>query len=127
MKRLLSILAFLTIVFTASFAQGNGQGNGNGGYGNNSGNSNSGWAGYWPNWVISWLENGGTVPTPLAVAVIHEARAWGQQNYGLNQGQMIVKYFQGSLTVEYVPTVPPSLVFRLRYGGSDVIVVLVDL
>jgi hypothetical protein len=121
---------------TATYSQCNGNnGNGNGGYGNNgNGNGNGGWgnngnpwAGYWPQWVITWLENGGSVPMPLAVAVIREAREWGMQNFGLNQGQMIQKYFQGQLTVEYVPTAPPSLIFRVSYGGGIVIISLEDL
>jgi hypothetical protein len=129
MKKVISLLAFLFFAFTFIAAQGNGCGNGNNGNGNSygNGNSSSAWSGYWPNWIITWLENGGEVPTPLAVAVIHEARSWGQQNFGLNQGQMVAKYLQGQLTVAYVPTAPPSLIFRVSYGGGHVIIDLVDL
>jgi hypothetical protein len=134
MKKFLALLVLLLVSFTFVAAQGNGNGNGNNGNGNGCGNngngnsnSNSAWSCYWPNWVITWLENGGNVPMPLAVAVIREARSWGQQNFGLNQGQMIVKYLQGQLTVDYVPTAPPSLIFRVSYAGGDLIVVLVDL
>lgn len=64
---------------------------------------------------------------PLAVAVIHEAKDWGQQNYGMNQGQMVSKYLQGLLKLEYVTTAPPALVFRVSFGGGDLIIDLVDL
>ncbi|MFN8395218.1 MAG: hypothetical protein U0176_11265 [Bacteroidia bacterium] len=98
--------------------------------GNSNGNNGNGnpWAGYWPQPVITWLQNGGQVPMPLAVAVIREAREWGQQTFGLNQGQMIGKYLQGALTIEYIPTAPPSLIFRVgELWGRDTIVGLEDL
>ena len=120
MKRVLLILAFFLLTVSFVSAQGNGNSNGNNGNGNP-------WAGYWPQQVITWLQNGGQVPMPLAVAVIREAREWGQQTFGLNQGQMIGKYLQGALTIEYIPTAPPSLIFRVSYGGGILIVGLEDL
>lgn len=124
MKKLVTLVLFLLLLSSFAAAQGNGGGNGNG----NGNNGNSQWGNAnWPQYVITWLQNGGQVPLPLAVVVIHEARAWGMQNFGLNQGQMIQKYFQGQLTVEFVSTSPPSLTFMVKFGGGDVIVVIVDL
>lgn len=121
MKKLVTLVLFLLLLSSFAAAQGNGGGNGNGNNANGQwGNAN------WPQFVITWLQNGGQVPLPLAVMVIHEARAWGMQNFGLNQGQMLQKYFQGQLTVEFVSTSPPSLTFRVRYGGGDIIVVTDD-
>ena len=115
-------------------------GNGNGGYGNNGnggysnppgggqangyGQGNSPWANVnWPQWLISWLENGGQIPPVLAADVIWEARSWGQQNFSLSYWQMLQKYAQGSLTIEYISTSPPSLTFRVRFGGIDVLII----
>ncbi len=133
MKRVTLWLLFSMLAFSATYSQCNGNGgygnngSGNGGYGNNGNGGNSQWANtHWPQWVITWLENGGQVPMPLAVAAIREARAWGMQNFGLNQGQMLVKYLQGQLTVEYVSTAPPSLTFRVSYSGGIAIVILQD-
>ncbi len=153
MRRLLWGLAFSLFIITSVAAQGNGNGNngncgngygnggngnngngnggngnngnGNGGYGNNGyGQGNSPWANVnWPQWLINWLENGGQIPPLLAADVIFEARAWGQQNFGLSYGQMLQKYAQGSLTLEYISTAPPSLTFRVRYGGIDVLII----
>jgi hypothetical protein len=145
MRRLLSGLAFSLFIITTVAAQGNGNGYGNGGYGNNgngnggygnNGNGNGGYSnnGYgqgnspwanvnWPQWLINWLENGGQIPPLLAADVIWEARAWGQQNFSLSYGQMLQKYAQGHLSITYLSTSPPSLTFRLIYGGLNVIVV----
>jgi hypothetical protein len=122
MKKLVTLVLFLLLLSSFVVAQGNGGGNGNNGYGNNGqwGNAN------WPQFVITWLQNGGQVPLPLAVAVIHEARTWGMQNFGLNQGQMIQKYFQGQLTITFVSTSPPSLTFRVAYLDGIGIMVLQD-
>jgi hypothetical protein len=123
MKKLVTLVLFLLLLSSFAVAQGNGGGNGN----SNGNNGNGQWGNAnWPQFVITWLQNGGQVPLPLAVVVIHEARAWGMQNFGLNQGQMLQKYFQGQLTVEFVSTSPPSLTFRVRYGGGDIIVVTDD-
>lgn len=142
MKRVTLWLLFSMLAFSATYSQcnGNGNGNGNGGYGNNgngnggygnNGNGNGGnsqWANTnWPQWVITWLENGGQVPMPLVVAAIREARTWGMQNFGLNQGQMLVKYLQGQLTVEYISTAPPTLTFKISFGGGIAIILLEDL
>ena len=131
MKRFLSILAFSLFIITSIAAQGNGNGgfgnngNGNGGYGNGQGNSQ--WANVnWPQWLISWMENGGQVPMPLAVMVIHEAKEWGMQNFGFTQGQMLQRYVWGVFTIEFISTSPPSLTFRLRHGGGLNIVVVLD-
>ncbi len=143
MKRLLSILAFSLFMITSIAAQGNGNGNGNGGYGNN-GNGNGGYNnppgggqanGYvqgnnpwvnvnWPQWLISWLQNGGQIPPLLAADVIWDARAWGMQNFGLSYGQMLQKYGQGQLTLQYVSTSPPTLLFRVRFGGLNIDVIV---
>ncbi len=152
MRRFLSGLAFSLIIITSIAAQGNGNGgygnngngnggygnngygnngngnngNGNGGYGNNGfGQGNSAWANVnWPQWVINWLENGGQIPPLLAANVIWEARAWGQQNFSLGYGQMLQRYAQGNLTLSYLSTSPPSLTFRVAFGGLNVIVVV---
>ena len=133
MRRLLSGLVFGLVFVATVAAQGNGNGNngngygngGNGGYGNGNGNAygqaNSPW-GNWPQWLINWLENGGQTPPLLAADIIWEARAWGQQNFGLSYGQMLQKYAQGSLTLTYISTAPPTLTFRVSYGGLSVIV-----
>ncbi|MFN8394218.1 MAG: hypothetical protein U0176_06025 [Bacteroidia bacterium] len=125
MKKILLLFSFLMLAFTAVQAQGNGNGNAYGqGSGNNSGN---GWA--WGNGggfnaLVTYLENGGQVPHVVALAAIYKAREWGQQNFGLNYGQMVAKYAQGQLTVTYVSVAPPMLVFRVRYGGGNIDVIL---
>ncbi len=153
MRRLLSGLAFSLFIVTSVAAQGNGNGYGNGGYGNNGngnggyGNNGNGNGGYcippsggqangfgqgnspwananWPQWLINWLENGGQIPPLLAMDVIWEARAWGQQNFGWSYGQLLQNYAQGTLTLEYISTAPPSLTFRLRYGGTTTVVII---
>lgn len=149
MKKILSLLVLLLVSSTFVAAQcgggNNGNGNGyggNGGYGNN-GNGNGGnvgngnnnpWANTnWPQFVTNWLQNGGQIPFPLAVFVIHEARAWGQQNFGLNQGQMLQRYATGLLTIQFIAVSPPpasqssTLTFRVLYDGVDIIVVIDDL
>ncbi len=152
MRRFLSGLAFSLLIVTSVVAQGNGNGYGNGGNGNGYGNGSNGnngngngsygygnpvngtgngygqgtspWANSnWPQWVITWLENGGQIPPLLAMDVIWEARTWGLQQFGLSYGQMLQKYAQGSLTLEYISTAPPSLTFRVRYGGIDVLII----
>lgn len=148
MKKYLGLLAFLLVSFTFVTAQGNGgnNGNGNGGYGNNGnggngnsgnwnggngngGNSNNQWANFnLPQWLQTWLNNGGQIPHLLAAEVIFEARSWGQQNFGLNYGQMLQKYAQGTLTIEYIPNSPPApttpvvLAFRVRYGIGEIVI-----
>ncbi|MBK9451001.1 MAG: hypothetical protein IPN95_16660 [Bacteroidetes bacterium] len=146
MRRLLSGLAFSLFIITSVAAQGNGNGYGNGGYGNNGngnggyGNNGNGNGGYsnnaygqgnsqwanvnWPQWLINWLENGGQIPPVLAANVIWEARGWGQQTFSLNYGQMLQKYSQGQLTLEYLSTSPPSLTFRVRFGGLSITVII---
>ena len=124
MKRLVTVLAF--ILFTVGFvaAQGNGGGQGNG---NGNGNNGNGYAwgnSNWPNWLIQQLENGGDVPNVIALAAIWKAREWGQQTFGLNYGQMVARYAQGTLTVTYISTAPPALVFRVAYGGGNIAVIL---
>ncbi len=123
MKRFLSILVFSLLVTIPIL--GAAQGNGNGGNnGNGFGQANSSqWANLnWPQWLTSWLENGGQIPMPLAVMTIHEAKDWGMQNFGLSQGQMLQRYFTGQLTITYISTSPPSLTFRVSYGGLSIIV-----
>ncbi len=132
MKKILFLAVLLLFSFAFVHAQGNsgniGNGNGNSQQGWNGGNGNNPWANInAPQWLLSWLQNGGQVPMPLAVMVIHEARTWGQQNFGMNQGQMVAKYLQGLLTIEFVSTSPPSLTFRVRLGGGDVMVILDDI
>jgi hypothetical protein len=115
MKNIVAALALVLLTACTVVAQNNGNGLGNAG-----GNAN------WPTWVQAWVQNGGQVPHPLALRVVREARQWGQQNFGLNLGQMIQKYMIGELTVELVATSPPSLTFRVSYGGSIAIVQLED-
>ena len=115
MKKLLTLLVFTLAMGTFVAAQSNG-GIPFCGYGTS---NSSAWSGCnWPNWVVSWLQEGGAIPQPLAVRVIRESRAWGQA-LGLNQGQMIHQYNQGLLTIEYLATTPPPpfLMFRVVYGG----------
>ncbi len=143
MRRFILSLAFSLLIVASLAAQGNGygnggngnNGNGNGGYGNNGngngGNGNNGfgqgnspWANAnWPQWLINWLENGGQIPPLLAMDVIWEARPWGQQQFGLSYGQLLQKYAQGSLTLEYISTAPPTLAFRVRFGGLSIDVI----
>ncbi len=132
MKKILFLAVLLFFSFAFVHAQGNsgnnGNGNGNSQQGWNGGNGNNPWANLnAPQWLLTWLQNGGQVPAPLAVMVIREARSWGQQNFGLNQGQMVVKYLQGQLTIDFLNTSPPSLTFRVSYLSGSIVVVLVDL
>lgn len=125
MKKILALVSFLFVALISVHAQGNGNGNA---YGHNNGNNNgNGWAwgnGGGLNALVTYLENGGQVPQVVSLAAILKAREWGQQTFGLNYGQMIAKYAQGQLTVTYVSVAPPSLVFRVRYGGIDIQVIL---
>lgn len=123
MKRLLSLIAFLFLLTAMASGQGNGN-NGNA-YGQGGGNSN--WSGAnWPGWLQNWLQNGGQVPQPLALAAIWKARDWGWANFRLHYGQMVAKYAQGQLTVTYVSTAPPTLTFAVTYGGLGTIVIIDD-
>jgi hypothetical protein len=126
MRRLLSGLAFGLAIFTSMAAQGNGNGYGNSGNGNGYGNNGYGQGdGSWANVdLITWLENGGEIPPRLAAKVIFEARAWGQQQFGLNYGQMLQKYSQGLLTIQYLSTAPPTLMFRVSYGNLSISVII---
>lgn len=133
-------MAFLLVSFTFVAAQCNGgnngngygnNGNGNNGYGNGNGNGNSNanannpWANInAPQWLLNWLQNGGQIPLPLALIVIHEERTWGMQNFGLSQGQMLQKYLQGQLTIQFVSTAPPSLTFFMKLDGIGIITVI---
>lgn len=110
MKNIVAALALILLTACTVVAQNNGNG------GAPSGNAN------WP----AWVQNGGQVPHQMALRVVREARQWGQQNFGLNLGQMIQKYMIGELTLEMVATSPPSLTFRVSYGGSIAIVQLED-
>lgn len=127
MKKILVLFSFFLIAFAAIHAQGNGNGNGNA-YGQGNGNNNgNGWA--WGNAggfnaLVTYLENGGQVPQLISLAAIFKAREWGQQTFGLNYGQMVAKYVQGQLTVTYLSVAPPMLVFRVRYGGIHIDVIL---
>ncbi len=129
MKKILALILFLFMAVTVVQAQGNGGGNGNG-QGNGQGNGNNignGWAwgnGGGLNALVTYLENGGQVPQVISLAAIYKARDWGQQTFGLNYGQMVVKYAQGQLTVTYLSVAPPSLVFRVFYGGGSIQVIL---
>jgi hypothetical protein len=124
MKKLLTLVMFLLLLSSFVVAQGNGGGNGN----NGNGQGNGPWSNTnLPQFITTWLQNGGQIPQPVAVAVIREARSWGQQTCGLNQGQMIQKYFQGLLTVEFVSTSPPSMTFRVSFGGNVIFIILEDL
>ncbi len=137
MRRFILSLAFSLLIVASLAAQGNGygnggngnNGNGNGGYGNNGfGQGNSPWANAnWPQGLINWLENGGQIPPLLAMDVIWEARPWGQQQFGLSYGQLLQKYAQGSLTLEYISTAPPTLTFRVRFGGGNISVIIDNL
>ncbi len=126
MKRFLALFAFLLASFSFVAAQGNGGGNNGNGYGNNNGNNNP-WASInGPQWLMSWLQNGGQIPVPLALVIIHRERDWGMSNFGLTQGQMIQKYATGQLTIEFISTSPPSLTFRVRFGGVGDIIIIDD-
>jgi hypothetical protein len=127
MKKLLVLFSFFLLAITAIHAQGNGNGNGNPFGQANANNNGNAWA--WGNGggfnaLVTYLENGGQVPQFVSLAAIYKARDWGQQNFGLNYGQMVAKYVQGQLTVTYVSVAPPSLVFRVSYGGFGITVIL---
>ncbi len=128
MKKILALILFILISLSVVQAQGNGGGNGNGnGFGNGQGNGFAWGNGGGFNGLVTWLENGGQVPQVISLATIYKARNWGQQNFSLNYGQMVAKYAQGQLTVTYISTAPPSLVFRVAYGGFGITVILDDL
>lgn len=114
MKKILTLLLVLFMAWSFVAAQ---NGNGNNGAGNGNGVGSG-------QYLITWLENGGQIPQALAVAVVIKARDWGQQNFGLSLGQMLQKYNQGLLTVEFAYTSPPSLTFIVRYGGGQVIITI---
>jgi hypothetical protein len=126
MKKILALILFLFIAVTVVQAQGNGGGNGNG-QGNGQGNVWAWGNGGGFNALVTYLENGGQVPQVISLAAIYKAREWGQQNFSLNYGQMVAKYSQGQLTVTYLSVSPPVLLFRVRYGGFGIIVILDDL
>jgi hypothetical protein len=127
MKKIVALVLFLLCTLTVVQAQGNGNGNGNS-QGNGQGNGNNyGWAwgnGGGLNALVTYLENGGQVPQVISLAAIYKARDWGQQTFSLNYGQMLAKYAQGQLTVIYLSVSPPMLVFRVRYGGIHIDVLI---
>jgi hypothetical protein len=123
MKNFVAVLVLVVLTCGGMYAQnGNCGNNGNGPGNGNPANGTGGWGS--GQYLVSWLENGGSIPQPVAIAVIHEARVWGQQNFGLSLGQMIQKYNQGLLTVEFMYTSPPSLTFRVGFGGIEIAVIL---
>jgi hypothetical protein len=121
MKKILALILFLLCTLTVVQAQGNGNGNGNG---NGQGNGYAWGNGGGFNGLVTWLENGGQIPQVISLAAIYKARDWGQQTFSLNYGQMIAKYAQGQLTVIYLSVSPPTLVFRVRYGGIHIDVLI---
>jgi hypothetical protein len=122
MKKILALVLFLLFSLSIVHAQGNG-GNGNGnGQGNGNGYAWGNGGGF--NGLVTWLENGGQIPQVISLAAIYKARDWGQQSFGFNYGHMIAKYAQGQLTVTYISTAPPTLIFSVRIGGQAVVVIL---
>lgn len=120
MKKFLACVAFVFLAASFVAAQGSGGWNGNG----NEGNDISWSSGAMPSIAADWLNNGGQLPQPLAMLIIHEAKDAGLANFGLSLGQMIHQYNQGLLTIELVATMPPSLTFRLISGGGTILVVI---
>ena len=116
MKKYIVVLSFLLFSVSWVAAQNNGNDNG---HGCGSGNS-------WPAWVQSCLNASTPVPMPVCLKVVRDCRQWGQQNFGLNLGQMFQKYFQGEMTVDLIQTAPPSLTFRVSYGGIGITIILDD-
>jgi hypothetical protein len=131
MKNLVLFLGILIAASTIAVAQNGCGGSGSGassGSGSGSG-SGHGYHGHhnnrqMPAWVQSCLNGTASLPQNICVRVIRECRQWGQQNFGLNQGQMIQKFNQGLLTVELIQTNPPSLTFRVTYGGIGTIEII---
>lgn len=139
MKKLVSLLAFTILVYTSVAAQsnggGHGSGHGNGHQGSGSGGSGSGhqgsqssnspWAGMnIPNSWKHWLESGGNMPGDMRDAILTKASVWGMQNFGLTVNQLKQRYNQGTLTITYVATAPPTLTFQVSFGGGLTIVII---
>jgi hypothetical protein len=134
MKRYLSLLAFFFVTFSYIAAQGNGGGGhqGSGGSGSGSGSGHNGsqsstspWAGMnIPNSWKHWLNNGGNMPGDMRDAILVKAATWGMQNFGFTVNQMKQRYNQGTLTIQYLTTAPPTLSFRVSYGGGNISVII---
>jgi hypothetical protein len=84
--------------------------------------SNGGWwngnGANYPAWVTN-----GQVPPGVALWVVRQAQPTYQQTFGLGYLQLVHKYNIGQLTITILTTNPPTdIVFRVSYGGVEVIV-----
>ena len=129
------MIALLLTSFSFVLAQGNGSGHngaqhGNGGSGSGSGlhgsnQNNSPWAGMnIPNSWKHWLDNGGNMPGDLRDAILFKASTSGFQAFALPLNLLRQRYNQGTLIITYVATAPPSLSFRVSFGGTDIILII---
>ena len=131
MKKLLPLLGLLLLSYSFCAAQGGG---GNGGSG--SGGSGSGYHGgngHGPNannnamqQLKAQLANGMAIPPWLNQRVLLKTFQT-TTHFGLSLQSLRNQFNAGNLTVTYVQTSPPSLTFRVRYNGVDIMVVIDDL
>jgi hypothetical protein len=121
MKRLLSLFVFLLITAAFVAAQCGNNGNSNSGGQNNGNAGNNG-----PSVNVQQAPT--TISWQMAQRALHEAKAYFQQEMGLNLGQLIQKYFQGICTITLVSTNPPTNnTYRVAIGGFGIVVVIDDI
>jgi hypothetical protein len=53
----------------------------------------------------------------MVARVIHAAAAWGMDNFGLSEAQMLQKYEAGTLGIELVSFTGTSWTFKVTCGG----------
>jgi hypothetical protein len=124
MKKLAMVLALVALGWGTVSAQnngngcGNGNGNGNGGNGNGYGNGNN----------SSTTSQSAVLPNALVVRILHDAQPFFNAQTGINLGQLIQAYRNGTCTIVLVATNPPTNnVFRVRMGGLDTIIIIDEL
>jgi hypothetical protein len=78
----------------------------------------------WPDWLQTWLDQGGPMPAQLVADVIHEAADWGLETLHLTESEMLEKYATGEIKIEFDPTALPVLSFRVSAGNTGMIVIL---
>lgn len=62
------------------------------------------------------------IPQNLVVKILQEARDY----FGMSLGQMIQAYRSGDCTIQWMQTNPPSMTFRVTYGGNHINIIIED-
>jgi hypothetical protein len=78
----------------------------------------------WPDWLQTWVDNGGPMPDALVSAVIHQAAGWGMQTLHLTEAEMLAKYATGEIKIAFDPAALPALSFRVSAGNVLITTIL---